>query len=406
MKVKRPACLTCSLGSGQALDITSLLRGESALQARDRIACYHITDQKEYLLSRDELMALASASSLEWRDARQLADDTGVPLSLMTDLARRGLLLSDQPDGESFLRRDALLRDTHWASTAAYFHYSGKWSGRVGQDKAPHDAASAMEFFKQSPARFAEHSETYGEAPAVFYSHHAPQQRVELPVRGRPSEFTDLLLRRHTTRLFDTSCALDAQSLNDILRYVYGAQAYARLSPDLVALRKTSPSGGALHPVEIYPLVLKVEGIPSGLYHYNCADHALDRVAEYAEAEARVQVERFSAGQTFFASAHVVFLYAARFRRNFWKYPDHQKAYKVLLMDMAHLSQTLYLMAADLGLGAFFTAACNESDIENSLGLDPLEQGALGMSGCGIPAPDAAVLEFPGEPYIPRETKI
>jgi SagB-type dehydrogenase family enzyme len=77
---------------------------------------------------------------------------------------------------------------------------------------------------------------------------------------------------------------------------------------------------------------------------------------------------------------------AARFDRAFWKYRNHPKAFGALLMDAAHLSQTLYLVATELGLGAFVTAAINNVDIEERLGLDGYEEGVLAVCGCGRPA--------------------
>jgi nitroreductase len=52
-------------------------------------------------------------------------------------------------------------------------------------------------------------------------------------------------------------------------------------------------------------------------------------------------------------------------------------------MDAAHLSQTLYLVCADLGLDAFVTAAVNAHNIEERLGLDGWSEGVLAMAGCG-----------------------
>jgi nitroreductase len=75
----------------------------------------------------------------------------------------------------------------------------------------------------------------------------------------------------------------------------------------------------------------------------------------------------------------------SRFARSFWKYRKHERAYGVLLMDAAHLSQTFYLVAAELGLGAFVTAAINGADAEERLGLDGFSEGALALLGCGRP---------------------
>jgi len=71
-------------------------------------------------------------------------------------------------------------------------------------------------------------------------------------------------------------------------------------------------------------------------------------------------------------------------------------------MDAGHLSQTLYLLCQELGLGAFFTGAVNDVNIEELLGLDPLQEGVLGISGCGRPLNDGAPLTLVTSPYTPR----
>ena len=81
--------------------------------------------------------------------------------------------------------------------------------------------------------------------------------------------------------------------------------------------------------------------------------------------------------------AHVIIILASRFRRTFWKYRNHAKAYRAIILDAGHLSQTLYLAAAERGLAAFITAAVNERDIEEIFGLDPMLEGVLAVSGFG-----------------------
>jgi SagB-type dehydrogenase family enzyme len=85
---------------------------------------------------------------------------------------------------------------------------------------------------------------------------------------------------------------------------------------------------------------------------------------------------------------------AARFRRNFWKYRNHAKAYRALVLDVGHLSQTLYLAATELGLAAFITAAINDNDIETAFGLDPLEESPLAVCGFGHRAAERSEVEF------------
>jgi SagB-type dehydrogenase family enzyme len=85
---------------------------------------------------------------------------------------------------------------------------------------------------------------------------------------------------------------------------------------------------------------------------------------------------------------------AARFRRTFWKYRNHAKAWRAVVLDAGHLSQLQYLVATELGLAAFITAAVNEGDIEDAFGLDPMVEGVLAVTGFGYRATAMAELEF------------
>ena len=89
---------------------------------------------------------------------------------------------------------------------------------------------------------------------------------------------------------------------------------------------------------------------------------------------------------------------AARFERAFWKYRNHQKALAAVLMDAAHLSQTLYLVCTELGLGAFVTAAVNNADIDEHLGLDGYGDGTVAVCGFGIPAAERSPFDPVFEP--------
>ncbi|MBS7457471.1 nitroreductase family protein [Coralloluteibacterium stylophorae] len=88
----------------------------------------------------------------------------------------------------------------------------------------------------------------------------------------------------------------------------------------------------------------------------------------------------------------------ARPRRNHWKYRRHAKAYKVLMLDSGHLSQTFYLAAASLGLGAFYTAALNDGDFCERFGFDPAEHVVIGANGLGIIDEEKQELHFLPEP--------
>src|SRR5262249_51913777 len=148
---------------------------------------------------------------------------------------------------------------------------------------------------------------------------------------------------------------LTVEQLAVLLGTVFGPTGIVDHGNGYVLQKKTSPSGGALHPIEAYPIVRRVAGLAPGLYHYDAERHALELLEELMEDEATEYLRFATGGQTPFRHAQVAFVLTARFRRNFWKYWRQQDQYGVLLLDAGHLSQTLYLVATELGLDAFVT---------------------------------------------------
>src|SRR3546814_6647107 len=59
---------------------------------------------------------------------------------------------------------------------------------------------------------------------------------------------------------------------------VFGARGIGHTLPGFDVYKRTSPSGGALHPTECWLIVQRVEGIAPGLYRYRIDGHALEPV--------------------------------------------------------------------------------------------------------------------------------
>jgi putative peptide maturation dehydrogenase len=319
------------------------------------------------------------------------------------ELAQEGLLLTDADDPQlaELRRRDEQLEGGQWGPYAALYHAVTRWRGA---DLALEDgdfAAIAAEA-EQAVSDFVRR---HGPPPHHFHSVADPIRVVELPLVEKRGGLYDVLARRRTTRGFDPARAATTEQLALLLRCVYGCHGYAPLYRDILALKRTSPSAGGLHPTEVYPLVRKVAGLASGLYHYDARNHALELIEEATEDKAGRLIGEFTAGQIYFSSAAVAFVMTARFSRSFWKYRGQERAYAAVLMDAAHLSQTLYLVCAELGLGAFVTTAINAAHIDERLDLDGFEEGAVAVCGCGVPL-DGSSLDPTFFPYVPRETAL
>lgn len=305
------------------------------------------------------------------------------PAGVVEGLLAKGLLVTNDGSHAGHYQADEKVRAQHWNPLSAVTHAFSRWDEVNAGDAA---RASGLKTIRDMVERF-------GATPPQFHARSNAEQRVALPAPEKTA-LDALLEQRVTCRNFDASRALDAATLSRVLHRVFGAQAQWEAAPDSFVVKKTSPSGGGLHATEAYLLVRHVDGVAPGLYHYHAGDHALEPIDLDAPDTLGERALRFVAGQHWFAGAPVQVVLAPRFRRSFWKYRNHAKAYRALILDAGHLSQTLYLTATEFGLGAFITAAINEVEIERAFGLDPLEEGPLAVCGFGWRGDVRETVEF------------
>jgi putative peptide maturation dehydrogenase len=294
-----------------------------------------------------------------------------------------GLLVADIDSYAPVRARDELLREAHWFAPAAVTHYFGRWQGVASGEAARQAGYSTM----------SELAEKLGAPPPHVRERVAPELRRALPT-AQAGPFDELLRQRVTCRNFDTNEQVPLVAFAQMLHRVFGAQAVHEIQTDNIVIKRSSPSGGGLHPTEAYLLVQGVQDVAPGLYHYHAVDHALEPLPLPPGVQLAEFAARMVARQAYFADAPVLVVLASRFPRSFWKYRDHAKAYRVSVLDVGHLSQTLYLSATDLGLGAFITAAINERDIEEAFGLDPLLESPLAVCGFGLRSSTYTHVEF------------
>lgn len=206
---------------------------------------------------------------------------------------------------------------------------------------------------------------------------------VELPKPAAiEAGFLDVLLKRRTHRSFSRE-ALRLDRLSALLYYTWGVTGYLDV-PDFGRLPlKTSPSGGARHPEEVYVAALRVKGLKRGLYHYAADRHCLESISQRARLDRAIA---YCAGQQWVGDAAALFIMTAVFARTMWKYPV-PRAYRVVLAEAGHLCHTFCLVACSLGLAPFCTMALKDSLIESDLGLNGFDESVLYVAGVGLPPP-------------------
>jgi putative peptide maturation dehydrogenase len=377
-----------------------LSTGSAKKATATKIIASSILTGQEYSIEREEFRLLLTIPTDKWVSITEITEQYQVNAEQVCALAHKGLLLSDGADSGlvKLKTRDEQLASAQWFNYAALYHFMTSW-----RDK---DLTPPQPLEEPDQARVREIINEIGEPPAPFHAAANAEGVYQLPIVNRTDGLYDLLVKRKTTRSFDRDQPMSVEELSIILYYVYGCHGYAPFLGDIIALKRTSPSGGSLHPIEVYLLINNVGELAPGLYHYYLKTHALELITRLSRQEATELATRFTAGQFYFGQAHALFIMTARFYRNFWKYRKHDKAYRVIFMDAAHLSQTFYLVCTELGLGAFVSAAINSVNIEESLGLDGFEEGAIAVCGCGVVSKTGSRFDSDFQPFLPRETMI
>ncbi|MCP3963034.1 MAG: putative peptide maturation dehydrogenase [bacterium] len=404
-QVKRSRYFVVSYGDEQVVDLGAFLRGRVEMAQGTHISAVSSLTEAAHRVTAGDLDLLGRVSSHEWVARSRLAADNGVPEAAVDALAAAGLLISDADDPvlRRLRQREESLRSSQWHPCASFYHLMAKNPDGLNKDGGKlFDLASVAAGSQDATDAFVAR---YGLPPAPFHEARGDGETVRLPMIDQQGGLYRALASRRTVRSFDRGTPMRSEDLATLLYWVFGCHGHTTLSKGVPLLGKTSPSGGSLHPVEVYPLVRNVADIERGLYHYRLRDHSLARIRPLEEWEAEALAIGMAAGQDFAAAAHVLLLMTARFYRNFWKYRRNVRTHSVILQDVAHLSQTLYLVCADLGLGAFY-AAHDGFFVDEALALDGVEESAVGLAGCGVRPSGGMDYALDFVPYTPGETEV
>jgi SagB-type dehydrogenase family enzyme len=151
---------------------------------------------------------------------------------------------------------------------------------------------------------------------------------------------------------------------------------------------RTAPSGGALYPIEIYPVVISVKGVEPGLYHYAVDRHGLELILP-GRLEKRLSEITFDDGT--FSRASVAFILTGVFGRPHFKYGE--RGYRFALLEAGHICQNLLLAATSLRLGAVAVGGFIDDELNELLDLDGIDESAVYLIAAGHPLQPAAARE-------------
>jgi SagB-type dehydrogenase family enzyme len=194
--------------------------------------------------------------------------------------------------------------------------------------------------------------------------------RVDAPA-GPPIE--QVIARRRSVREY----AQRRVTLAELSRLLRDANGITDERDPTLAFR-SAPSSGALYPVEIYPVVFAVDGVPAGVYHYDVRRHGLTLVRG---GDVRREVFQAALAQDMILDCDVVLVLTGLWPRVQWKYVE--RSYRYILIEAGHVGQNVYLAATALGLGPCGIGAFFDDQLNRLLGIDDREEQTVYLLAIG-----------------------
>lgn len=197
-----------------------------------------------------------------------------------------------------------------------------------------------------------------------------PGPAVQLPEPGVPAE----PVVGRTVRAQDHANPMTLDQLSEFLhRTVRMSRVWTAGVNELV--ERPYPSGGALHELELYPVVTAVRGLPKGFYHYDSAQHVLRLVREDGPLVRRF-ANRAARAANLGRSPQVLLVISARFGRVMWKYQS--MAYALTLKNTGVLTAAMYAVATGMGLAPCAIGGSDGDLFARATGLDTTTESTVG----------------------------
>ncbi|MFE6862845.1 SagB family peptide dehydrogenase [Nocardia sp. NPDC057668] len=295
--------------------------------------------------------------------------ELGLPATISArfaaDLRHAGFTLADPAAEEStFTTRS-------WSAPDLWFHRRSTLGPRT------------LTWDDFGPTRWA--ATEFPPLPARRPPYPAPPLALPVPdlatLRATDPPLAAVLEDRRSHRAFDDAAPLTLPQLAELLYRTSRTRSVETTPAGDELPSRPYPSGGSVHELELYPVVRHVTGLPPAMYHYDSHTHALHEVAPADSPAVRRLLTTAAATLTAAATPQLLLVLAARAGRAMWTY--EQVAYANTLKHAGVLTQTLYLAATAMNLGAVAQAFTDTAAFATATGVDELEECPVGSMVIG-----------------------
>ena len=211
-------------------------------------------------------------------------------------------------------------------------------------------------------------------AETGIFKKYPDADKVELPRSWSLKEARIIPLLQHRRSL--RKYKMEPISLGELAFMLWASQGITAKSGNYSF--RTTPSGGALYPIETYIAANHIEDLEPGIYHFDVENFALDKIRTGDQAET---VANACMNQKFMASSAVTFLWSVIFRRSMSKYGNRGMSY--VLLDAGHICQNTLTAAEAIGSGGCPVAAFYDDEVNDLLGLDGKDETVIYAASVG-----------------------
>jgi SagB-type dehydrogenase family enzyme len=194
------------------------------------------------------------------------------------------------------------------------------------------------------------------------------QDHIDLPMKIKLSEpevpdrssIEELIEKRRSVRKY-TDRDLSESIVSRILWAAQGISSEEGL--------RTSPSAGALYPLEVHVVAGEGSGFKPGTYRYIPEEHTL---VQEIEGDLREKLSKTALSQPMIKNAYVSIVISAVYPRITSKYG--KRGIRYAHMEAGHAAQNVYLLGVELGIGTCAVGAFEDEEVRKVLKMPANEE--------------------------------
>jgi len=203
--------------------------------------------------------------------------------------------------------------------------------------------------------------------------------QIDLPIDFENLNLTKNILQIFNQRESHRVYTQQDMSLLQLSYLLWTTQGIKSIRGNNYATLRTVPSGGARHEFETYLIIKHITGLKQGSYHYLPMTHQIEYLSDIENIDQNISDSL--SGQSWANKANVIFYWSVIPYRSEWRYSCF--SHRIILVDIGHVAQNLYLASESIGLGTCAIGAFEKGMCDRFFNLDGEEEFIILASPVG-----------------------